>query len=397
MSASNTADAPFRLRRPLVFAMAAATGIAVANIYYNQPMLNIISHDLPAASSLISPVTQLGYALGLFLLVPLGDMINRRKLVLVQFLVLAAALALLAGSTTTAMIVGGSILVGMTATVAQQIIPYAAHLSAPEKRGATVGTIMSGLLAGILLSRAIAGYVATGLGWRAMFIIAVPVAVIAAITMFTMLPDDRKQAPASYPKLMGSMRHLWRDYSELRRAALTQALLFAGFSAFWTVLPFLLAQPQFNMGAEIAGLFGIVGMVGVMAAPIAGRLADHRGPRIVVRLGVLVALASWVLFATSTTITSLVIGVILLDFGMQSALVSNQHIIYSLEPAARARINTIFMATMFLGGAAGSALAIWVWHHGGWINVCEILIAASVLAVIMQVRAPRTIQNAQAN
>lgn len=397
MSISNTADAPFRLRRPLVFAMSAATGIAVANIYYNQPMLNIISQDLPHAASLISPVTQLGYALGLFLLVPLGDMFNRRKLVIGQFIILAAALLLLASAASTVMIVVASILVGVSATVAQQIIPFAAHLSAPERRGATVGTLMSGLLAGILLSRTIAGYVATGMGWRAMFFIAVPVALAAAAAMFAALPNDHKTAPASYPKLIGSMRHLWRDYPELRRAALTQALLFAGFSAFWTVLPFLLAQPQFGFGAEIAGLFGIVGMIGVLAAPIAGRLADHRGPRIVVRFGVSVVLASWVLFATSTSISALIIGVILLDFGIQSAMVSNQHIIYSLEPAARARINTIFMATMFIGGSVGSALGIWVWNHGGWADVTAIIIAASILAILLQLRPPRPQQNPGAN
>lgn len=396
MSKVHSEGAVFRLRRPLVFAMSAATGIAVANIYYNQPMLNIIAQDLPSAASLISPVTQLGYALGLFLLVPLGDMFDRRKLIVGQFLVLAAALALLASASGTAMIVAASILVGMTATVAQQIIPFAAHLSAPEKRGATVGTIMSGLLAGILLSRTVAGYVATGLGWREMFYIAVPVALLAALTMRLILPSDHKNAPAPYGKLMGSMRHLWHDYPELRRAAMTQGLLFAGFSAFWTVLPFLLAQPQFGMGAEIAGLFGIVGMVGVLAAPMAGRLADKRGPRMVVRFGVFVVLASWALFAASATMTALVIGVILLDFGCQSAMVSNQHIIYSLEPAARARINTIFMGTMFIGGSAGSALGIWVWHHGGWLDVAAMIITASLIAVIMQLRAPRKVQSAPA-
>lgn len=375
-----------KMTTPLTFAMALGTGAAVANIYYNQPMLQLIGKDLPLASSLISPVTQLGYALGLFLLVPLGDIVERKHLIVGQFLVLALALLGMAFSVNAAAIVVASAFVGISSTVAQQIIPFAAHLATPAKRGATVGTLMSGLLGGVLLSRTVAGFIGTGFGWREMYMIAVPVALLCAVGMWKILPSVGSSASLSYVKLLASIGTLWKQLPELRRAALTQAAIFAGFSTFWTALPFRLAQPDIGLGAETAGLFGIVGAVGVIAALLAGRVADAKGPSVVVRLGAIIALASWVLFAASSNVVGLAIGVIALDFGMQSALVSNQSLIYSLRPEARARLNTVLMGSMFLGGAAGSALAILVWAHGGWMSVALIGGLVSAVAVGLQLR-----------
>ncbi|WP_312251113.1 MFS transporter [Sphingobium yanoikuyae] len=372
-------------RSALNFAMASAAGIAVANIYYSQPMLGIMERDLPGAiTSLVPTATQLGYALGLFLLVPLGDLIERKRLIVLQFMGLAVALAIAAVASGAAMVLGASLLVGVLSTVAQQIVPLAAHLSTSARRGATVGTVMAGLLCGILLSRTLAGFVATHDGWRAMLWLGVPMAVGAGAIMAALLPKSEPTGDMRYGQLIYSLGGLWTEFRALRKAAITQALLFAGFSAFWTILALRLQQPAFSLGADAAGLFGIVGAVGVLAAPIAGRIADRRGPKPVILMGTILTLLAWVVFGALGSIAGLIVGVILLDFGVQSALVSNQHIVYALRPEARARLNTIFMGAMFMGGALGSGFATLAWSTGGWIIVTILGAAFSAIGVLIQ-------------
>jgi predicted MFS family arabinose efflux permease len=379
------------LGRGLTYAMAVAAGIAVANIYYNQPMLGVIERDFPsaAATELIPTVTQLGYAAGLFLLVPLGDLMDRRRLIVMQFVILGAALAAAAIAPTSGMLVAASLLVGASSTVAQQIVPFAAILAAPERRGGTIGTVMAGLLCGILLSRALSGFVAAHAGWREMFWIGLPLAIFGAVSMAVALPRNHPRAGIKYGEALKSLAHLWREHPALRTATGVQAALFGSFTAFWTILALYLGEPRFNLGADVAGLFGIIGAVGVLAAPVAGRLADRKGPRLVVWLGTVLTLLSWLVFGLWSALASLVVGVIVLDFGVQGALVSNQHTIFALDHAARSRLNTIFMTGMFVGGAIGSAGAMTAWRWGAWPAVCIFGSLLALLAMALQMAGRR--------
>ncbi|WP_262266389.1 MFS transporter [Microvirga yunnanensis] len=369
----------------VIYIMAAAAGIAVANIYYNQPMLALIEADLPGPlSPLVPTATQLGYAIGLLLLVPLGDILERKRLIVVQFGVLAGALAMAAAAPNAASLLSASLLLGAASTVAQQIVPLAAYLAAPQRQGTTVGTILAGILTGILLSRTLAGFVATHGGWRAMFWLGVPMVLVAGALMMAVLPHTPPASRLGYHRLLGSIIHLWREFPALRLAALTQSLIFAAFTAFWTILAFRLQGPPFSLGADVAGLFGIVGTVGILAAPLAGRFADVRGPAPVVALGAALTFASWFVFGLWTSLIGLVVGVVILDFAMQSALVSNQHIVFALRPEAQARLNTVLMSFMFVGGAIGSATSTVAWEELGWSGVVGLGATLGALATALQ-------------
>ena len=376
-------DRAAALGRVLIFAMAAACGIAVANIYYNQPMLVIIAASFPGhiGPALVPTVTQLGYAAGLLLLVPLGDLLDRRKLIVAQFLVLALASLLAAFAPTDWALVGASLLLGIGATAAQQIVPLAASLAVPARRGAVVGAVMSGLLSGILLSRTLSGLISAYAGWRAMFLLGVPLALLGSLMMWRMLPSAKAQTTLGYGALMASLVRLWREEPKLRQATLTQAALFAAFSTFWTVLALYLAQ-RYQLGSGVAGLFGVVGAVGVLAAPAAGRMADRIGGRRVIMAGVALVLLAWLVFAGWTSLAGLTVGVILLDLGVQSALIANQHVIYGLREEAKGRVNTLFMGGMFLGGTFGSMAAMLAWERAGWQGVSYLAIILAVLASI---------------
>jgi predicted MFS family arabinose efflux permease len=369
--------------------MAIACGVAIANIYYCQPLLGILSTDFHGSPlvGLVPTATQLGYAMGLFLLVPLGDLRDRRRVIVTQFAGLGLALLLAAVAPTAAVLAVASLLVGAGATVAQQIVPLAAAMAGPERRGATIGTVMSGLLCGILLSRTVAGFVGTAAGWRMMFWLAVPLAAAGAVSMRLALPAAASRNPIPYGHALLSLAHLWRAEPTLRRSALTQAGLFGAFIAFWTTLALYLQT--LNMGAEVAGLFGVIGAVGVVAAPLAGRLADRRGPQVVITLGAALTLAAFAVFAAVPGLAGLIVGVTLLDFGVQSAMVSHQHIVYGLRPEARNRLNTLFMTVMFLGGSAGSAGSTAAWAWGGWMAVCALGAAMAGTALALRASAHR--------
>ncbi len=368
----------------LLLLLATIAGVAVANIYYNQPLLEGFRLSFPAGAAWIGAVpaaTQLGYAAGMLLLAPLGDRFDRRRLILLQTVGVCIALFAAAAAPSLAVLIGASLAIGVLATIAQQAVPFAAELAPPEARGHAVGTVMSGLLLGILLARTAAGFVGQYFGWRAVFGASIVVLVALGGVILMRLPHSKPTSTLSYGKLLASLWHLTVELRELRAAALTGAFLFGAFSLFWPVLTLLLAGAPFHLGAQAAGLFGIVGAAGALAAPYAGRFADKRGPGAIISLAIgLVALAFVIFAASGASLVGLVIGVIVLDVGVQAAQISNQARIYALRPDARSRVNTVYMVAYFIGGASGSAVGVSAWHAFGWLGVCVAGLAFTALA-----------------
>jgi predicted MFS family arabinose efflux permease len=371
--------------RATTLVMAVGCGVAAATLYANQPMLGLMEAAFPGQiwiTDLVPMAAQLGFAVGLLLLVPLGDRIDRRRLILLQMTALAFSLVAAALAPDAWALVVISALVGITSSVAQQIVPFATELAEPSRRGPTIGIVMSGLLCGMLLGRVVAGGVADHYGWRAMYWLSLLLVIATSCLLAATLPQGQAKTRAGYGELLKSLIALWRDEPALRRATMIQGCLFGSFTAFWIILALQLGA-RYHLGAETAGLFGIAGMVGILFAPIAGKIGDRRGPAHLVAVGTLIMLASWCTFAASATVSGLIVGVILLDFGEQGALVSNQRVIYALRPEARSRPNTIFMGGMFVGGAIGSAGAVLVWHMGGWYAVCALGDALVAIALAL--------------
>ena len=362
------------LDNALVWLMALTCGLVVANIYYNQPLLAAIGrtfHLSDSSASLVATATQVGYTLGMLFVVPLGDMLERKRLILIMLLGAAICLGLAAFAPSFALLAVASILIGICSAVPQLLLPMAAHLAPEADRGRIVGRIMSGLLIGILASRTVSGYVGLHLGWRAMFEIAAGLMLALLGLLAWRLPQDRPTFAGSYGSLMKSLLTLTATLPALRRSALVGGLLFAAFSVFWTTLGFFLEGPAYHYGSDVAGFFGVIGAVGALAAPLAGKAADTRGPDFTIGVGVLLALASYVFMGlTGYHLAGLVLGVILLDVGVQSAHISNQTKIFSLVPEARSRLNTVYMTGYFTGGSLGSVLGGLAWTHFGWAGVC---------------------------
>lgn len=339
--------------------------IVVANIYFNQSVLNLIAGSFPnewGAVSLIPMVTQVGYAVGLFFLIPLGDYIERQWLILRQAQVLFLAMIGMMLSPTATVLVFFSFLTGMAATVAQQIVPLAASLSRASARGKTVGTVMSGVLAGILAGRAIGGLIGQYFGWRGVFLSGAIMTLLAIFFILRILPTQSLSTPKfNYLAVLRSLGLLWKNEPQVRGATLTQAMLFASFSVLWTVLPFWLAH-RYDYGAGITGALAALGLIGILCAPLAGSFSDRQGPFRMVVFGVILMLLAWTVFWRWNSIVGMVVGILLLDAGEQCVLIANQHTIYSLRPDARNRLNTLFMCVMFIGGACGSLTATWLWE-----------------------------------
>ena len=365
--------------------MSAASGICVANIYYCQPLLSEIGRSLGVSDRAIGYLpmwTQAGTALGMFAFVPLGDMFPRRKLIVIMSVLSGLTVAMMAIAPNLALVNAAGFAIGLTGIAMHLILPFAAKLAPPESRGHVVGTVLGGLLLGILLARVVSGFVGDLLGWRAMYWIAAAAMFALAVVLRYALPYDRPEPNLRYGELVRSIVDLVRTQPMLREAAVIGGMLFGAFSSFWATLVFFVGTPPYHYGARVAGLFGLVGAVGVLCAPWAGRLSDRKGPAFTVTLGILIALGSYVVFdVAGYGVWGLVAGVILLDLGVQAGHVANQTRIYALVPEARSRLNTVYMVTYFLGGALGSALGAYGWTHWRWNGVCAAGAAQLLMAL----------------
>ncbi|WP_043585260.1 MFS transporter [Geminisphaera colitermitum] len=358
----------------LVFLLAFAAGATVANIYYSQPLLNAIAGAFGtsvAATGVITVATQLGYATGLLLIVPLGDTFERRGLICTSILASAGVLLATAFSPTLPVLVALSYLLGLACVSPQLIVPYAATFAAPEKRGRVVGTVMGGLLVGILVSRSVSGVVGAHFGWQGMYFIGAVAMVLLATGLRWKLPPQPPHQPVRLRELLVSLWPILKGEPVLQRHLLIGAAGFGAFSVFWTTLSFYLAARPEHYGSEVTGLFGLIGVAGALVAPVSGRLSDRFSARVVngVSLGMIVISFAMMALA-DRTLAWLVAGVFFMDAGAQGSQISNQSRIYALSPALRNRINAIYMVGYFIGGAIGSAAGSWALQHGGWAGVC---------------------------
>ena len=362
-------------------------GGAVANIYYNQPLLGLLVADFgPRAALWVPTACLVGYGLGIVGLVPLGDAWPRRQLIIAQLLALSVVLVVAALSPNLPVLALASLLIGFLSSAAQQAVPFAAELAPDASRGRVVGQVMTGLLSGILLARTASGFVGAHLGWRAVFFAAAVVSLgMAAIAAATLPRTQAKRL--RYRALMLSILHLAKTQPVLRNASLSQALLFAAFNAFWVTLALLVEAEPFNLTAAGAGLFGVIGVCGALVAPVSGRFTDLRGARPVVVGGSLLVVAAFaVLWAGGTwSLGAVAVGVLLIDIGMNGALIANQTRAYALVPGARGRINTVLFTAMFVFGAIGAYAGSQAFLLAGWGGVCGVGIAFAVAALLVAV------------
>ncbi|MFJ4064324.1 MFS transporter [Pseudomonas sp. NPDC089996] len=377
------------LSRALVALLAFCCGAIVANIYYAQPIVGLIAPDLGLSTeraSLIVSLTQLGYALGLLLLVPLADLVENRRLMIITA-VLACVSLLLAGTSSSGqgqLFLVYALLIGFSSVAVQMLIPLAAHLAPEQQRGRVVGNIMGGLLLGILLARPLSSLVADHFGWRAVFIGAAGLMLAIILLLALTLPRRVPEHKSSYAGLMLSLVALLRQYPVLRQRSLFQALMFAAFSLYWTAVPLALAGGHGLSQSQIA-LFALVGAVGAIAAPVAGRLADAGHARAGSLLALVLAPLALLMGLTTPGYSVIGLGLtgVLLDFAVQMNMVIGQREVYALDPASRGRLNALYMTSIFIGGAAGSALASALYAHHGWQAVALVGAALPGLALVV--------------
>ncbi len=373
--------------------MAVGVGIAVANIYYCQPLLGIMARNLNVADrhiGLIATLIQVGTAIGMFLFVPLGDIAERRSLTVRMCVYIAFAAFLNAIAPNFALLATFSFLLGLGCVVPHLILPFAAHLAPEGARGKTVGTVISGMLIGILLARTVAGFVGAQFGWRAIYWISCGLMLGLAVAFHRMLPESRPSVHMRYPDLLRSVGSLVREHATLRQSAAIGALLFASFSVFWTTLVFFLARPPYHYGARTAGAMGLLAAASAGLAPLIGRMIDRRSPRLGIAIAVCTTIASFALMAVAGKwLIGLSLGVVLLDVGVQTGHISNQTRIYNAFPHARSRANTVYMVSYFTGGALGSSLGILGWNLAGWTGVC----AAGIVLLVPALLILRTMPN----
>jgi len=375
-----------RLTPAILWIMTITTGFVVANIYYNQPLLSDIAKTYgvnTGKAGQVSVFTQIGYAVGLLFIVPLGDMFERKTLMMIDFIFVITSLLVAAWAPNLTILLIASLFVGITSVLPQLLIPMAAHLAEPHERGKKIGFIMSGLLVGILLSRTISGFIGAHFGWRSMYYIAAGMMLVIWALVYFKLPRVHADYKGKYSTLMASLVKLIREEPALRLASFRGALCFACFSAFWTTLVFLLKQ-NFGGGSAEAGAFGLLGALGAVAAGLMGRLSDKTDAYKLSAFTIVLIISSFVLFLFSAhSIAGLLIGVVLMDVGVQATHISNQAIIFTLRPEARNRINTVYMVSYFIGGSSGTFLATVLWDRYQWNGVCAIGITLSTIVLIV--------------
>ncbi|HVS95388.1 MAG TPA: MFS transporter [Puia sp.] len=391
-----------QLKKSHIVIMAVCTGLIVANIYYCQPLLVLISQGFRIPGSeggMIAFFTQAGYALGLLFFVPLGDKVERRSQIVWMAGFAVASLLFAALSPNLLSLEIACVFIGASSVIPQLILPMAAHLADPARTGKVIGAIMSGLLIGILLSRTLSGFVGDWLGWRGMFGVAAAISFLLLVIMRLSFPVSRPAFSGSYGSLMKTLATLVKEQPVLREASAINAFGFATFGMFWTTMVLHLHASPFHFSSHVIGLFGLAAAAGALAAPLVGGSADKRNPRIPIGYGLILLGLSFVLFYVwSDTVSGMIAGIVLLDLAMQCIHVSNQSRVYALLPAARNRLNTVYMTVSFIGTSLGSAVGLYAWKLAGWPGVCVtgvlLTAAASVLYVLTGRRSRPAARNA---
>ena len=376
-----------KLSEWMIFVMACACGMSIANIYYAQPLVSVMSSSIGLPSTLASvivTVTQVGYCVGLLALVPLGDLVESRRLVLATLAMASVALLLVARAESVGALLGACLLLGACSVAVQMIIPMATHLSPASVRGSVVGSITSGLLAGIMLARPMAGLVSSAYGWRVVFVICAASLVSMVIILRIVLPEHRAAKNESYRALIASLPRLLRETPVLRRRAAYQAALFAAYSLFWTSVPFVLSGPTFGLSQREIALFATSAIAGAFAAPVAGRLADAGRTTAATGIGICLTVTSFAIawLARDGSVLLMVFSAVLLDIGVWSNLVLGQRAISMLAPAHRSRMNALYTSIFFAGGALGSSCASLAYATGGWQLICLIGILFPLAALL---------------
>ena len=371
------------IERSLLLTMAVIAGLTVANCYYNQPLLEMIRHDMGVSqheANLITVVTQIGYALGLCFLIPMGDLYSRRRIIVINMSVAAVMAVFIAFSQRVWIVWGASLLLGACSVIPQFFIPIAGQYSEKKNKGRNMGIVLSGLLTGILASRVVSGYVGEWLGWREMFIIAALIMIVCLILTLKIMPQIDSNYVGTYRGLMKSVFHIVASNARIRLYAIRAAFSFGSMMSIWSCLAFRLAQAPFFSGSEMVGTLGMCGIAGALAASGLGKLVNQWGIRKLSLYGACLQLVAWTTaYLFGDTYMGLIVAIILVDIGLQCLQLSNQSGCIQEMPEASNRANTIFMTTYFIGGSFGTYCAGLAWTHEGWMGVCAV---GAVLAAI---------------
>jgi len=375
--------------------MSIISGLVVANNYYNQPLLGLISKDLNVTESeagKISVLTQIGYAIGLLLIVPLGDKFLRKRLILIDLLLVFGALLWMTFATELWMLYAASLLIGTTSVIPQLFVPIAAELSSEKEKAANIGLVVSGLLLGILLSRFIGGIVGEMWGWRSMFGIAAGLMLLVWIFVYKMLPEMKPNFKGTYFELMNSVWNLAKTQPVLQLASFRGAMAFGSMCALFTTLVFHMERPPFEVGASVVGSFGLAGAVGALAAAKVGSLQNRMSINRIIFYALLILIGSWgFTYFAGNTYWGLILGVILVDLGVQSSHIMNQTNYFLLKTTAVNRLNTVYMVSYFIGGSLGTYTASVAWQYAQWDGVCFVGVTMGLLALVAHVLFARKI------